>query len=254
MKRAPSLFLLAVFVFTAISGSAQLNVKDSASSFWFLQPHLSLQFPGGDMKERFFMNSAVGFGVNYKTDKNWMFGAEMSYMFAEKVRNEDQILSNINTSEGFVIDQTGVFANIHFRQRGFFTGVKAGKIFQTRFGNPNSGVLLLGSLGLLQHKIRIEVYENTAPQLRDDYIKGYDKLTNGPAGSLFLGYMHVSDAKITNFTIGAEYIYGRTQSRRDYDFVLMGKDESIRHDQLFSIRFTWLIPVYSRAPKDYYFN
>lgn len=250
----PIKLLIALFVFTATPAFAQLNVKDSITSFWFLQPHFSLQIPQGDMKERFFTNTAIGFGVHHKTKSNWMFGAEISYMFAEKVRNEDEILSNITTSEGFVIDQTGVFANIHFRQRGFFTGLKAGKVFPTRFGNPNSGVFALGSFGILQHKIRIEVHENTAPQLRDDYIKGYDKLTNGPAGSLFLGYLHTSDNKLSNFSAGIEYVYGITQSRRDYDFILMRKDDRIRHDQLISLRFTWMIPVYSRTPKHYYYR
>jgi hypothetical protein len=243
-----------ILLLTSMAAFSQPGFKDSTTSVWFLQPHLSLQSPQGDMKERFYPNTAVGFGLFRKTDQNWLFGVELSYLFAEKVKNEDKLLSNISTSEGYVIDQTGVFANIHFRERGFFAGVKTGKIIPTRFGNPNSGLLIMGSLGLLQHKIRIEVYENTAPQLKDDYLKGYDKLTNGPAGSLYFGYMHFSNNKLTNYSIGAEYIYGATKSRRDYDFVLMGKDESLRRDQLLSLRFTWIIPFYQRLPKEFYFN
>jgi len=252
MKRIVPVSLFLLLASTAVN--AQPNLKDSVSSVWFLQPHISLQVPQGDMKERFYPNTAVGFGLFRKTDANWLFGIEMSYLFAEKVKNEDQLLSNITTSEGYVIDQTGVFANIHFRERGFYAQVKTGKIIPTRFGNPNSGVLVMGSLGLLQHKIRIEVYENTAPQLKDDYNKGYDKLTNGPAASLYLGYMHFSNNKLTNYSIGAEYTYGATRSRRDYDFVLMGKDETLRSDQLLSLRLTWIIPFYQRLPKEYYFN
>jgi hypothetical protein len=246
---------IAFFLFVASQVMiAQPNLKDSVTSLWYLQPHISFQVPQGDMQERFFPNTAVGFGLIRKTDRNWLFGLEMSYLFAEKVKNEDLLLSNITTSEGFVIDQTGVFANIHFRQRGFYAQAKTGKIFPTRFGNPNSGILVMGSLGLLQHKIRIEVHENTAPQLSGDYKKGYDKLTNGPAASLYFGYNHFSNNKLTNYSIGAEYIYGSTQSRRDYDFVLMRKDETVRRDQLLSFRFTWIIPFYQRVPKEFYFN
>ncbi|MFO7723843.1 MAG: hypothetical protein R6V49_11540 [Bacteroidales bacterium] len=252
MKRIVLVSFILPLLFQAVD--AQPNLKDSAASVWFLQPHISLQAPQGDMKERFYPNTAVGFGLFRKTDANWLFGIEMSYLFAEKVKNEDKLLSNIITSEGYVIDQTGVFANIHFRERGFYAQVKTGKIIPTRFGNPNSGLLIMGSLGLLQHKIRIEVYENTAPQLADDYKKGYDKLTGGPAGSLYVGYMHFSNNKLTNYSIGAEYIYGATKSLRDYDFVLMGRDETLRGDQLLSLRFTWIIPFYQRLPKDYYFN
>ncbi len=234
--------------------AAQKNIKDSAVSVWFFQPQISVQFPQGAMKERFYTNTAVGFGIHRKFPSNWLFGIEMNYLFAEKVRNEDQVLKNITTSEGFVIDQTGVFANVHLRERGFYGGVRGGRIFSTPFGNPNSGILLMGMVGVLQHKIRIEVHENTAPQLDGDYKKGYDKLTNGPAGSIYLGYLHFSNHQLTNFSVGVEYLAASTRSRRDYDFVLMGKDETLRRDQLLSVRFTWIIPFYQRAPKDFYTN
>lgn len=233
---------------------AQLDVKSEPARIWSLQPHFGISFPQGDMKERFYNNGMVGIGLNYKTKSQWIFALDWSFMFAEKVRNEDQILSNITTSEGFVIDKTGVFANIHFRQRGFYAALKGGRVFNTRYGNPNSGILVMASLGLLQHKIRIEVHENTAPQLDGDYIKGYDKLTAGPGGSLFLGYLHFSDNKLTNFTVGAEYTFASTKSLRDYDFVLMKKDDTIRRDQLFTLRLSWIIPFYARAPKEFYSN
>jgi hypothetical protein len=245
--------LLSLFaLLAALPLTAQLEVKNESASFWFLQPHLSGQLPAGDMKQRFYSNGAVGFGLQHKTASQWLMGIDWEYLFAEKVRNDDQILKNITTSEGFVIDQTGVFANIHFRQRGFYLSARGGRLFTTRFGNPNSGILLMGSMGYLQHKIRIEVHENTAPQLADDYIKGYDKLSGGPGGSLFLGYLNFSNNKLTNFTVGIEYLYASTVSLRSYDFVLMKKDETIRRDQLWSLKFCWNLPVYARAPKEFY--
>lgn len=248
------LFLSILFILSSLPAVSQLNLKDSAVNVWFLHPSICVQFPEGDMKERFYINSSAGFGIFHKRKSNWLFGVEFNYLFAEKVRNEDAILSNISTSEGFVIDKTGVFANIHFRQRGFMTRFKCGKVITTRYGNPNSGVLVVGGFGMLQHRIRIEVHENTAPQLDGDYKKGYDKLTNGPAGSLFLGYTHFSDNKLINFSLGIEYILGFTKSRRDYDFVLMKKDETQRLDHLISLRFAWKIPVYRRAPRNLYTN
>lgn len=254
MRKSQFYLCCIMLILSALPLSAQFNVKDSVSRIWYFSPQISVQFPQGDLKDRFFTNTAISFGVNRKSASNWLLGAELGYMFAEKVRNEDQILSNITTSEGYVIDQTGVFANIYFRQRGFHASFKGGKLFPLWFNNPNSGVLVLGSLGMLQHKIRIENYENTAPQLQGDYIKGYDKLTNGPAASLYIGYLHFSNSRLTNFSLGVEYLYAATRSRRDYDYVLMGKDETLRNDQLISIRFAWAIPVYNRAPKEFYYN
>jgi hypothetical protein len=241
-----------LFLWISFPLRAQLEVKDEPASFWFLQPHVSGHLPAGDMKQRFYPNGAVGFGLQHKTASQWLMGIDWTYLFAEKVRNEDQILKNITTSEGFVIDQTGVFANIHFRQRGFYLSARGGRLFTTRSGNPNSGILLMGSVGYLQHKIRIEVHENTSPQLDGDYMKGYDKLTGGPGGSLFLGYLNFSDSKLTNFTVGIEYLYAQTVSLRSYDFVLMKKDETRRNDQLWSLKFCWNLPVYARAPKEFY--
>jgi hypothetical protein len=249
MKRT---LILIPLLFVMLSLSAQLDVSRESVKFWYLNPHIGMQIPGGDMKERFHTNALVGFGVNRKSADNWILGLNWSYLFAEKVRNEHEILKNISTSEGHVIDQTGVFANILFRQRGFYGHMQFGRVFPTRLGNLNSGVVLMGTAGYLQHKIRIEVHENTAPQLDNDYKKGYDKLTGGPGGSLYLGYMHMSNNKFVNFSLGVEYFISSTRSLRDYDYVLMARDESIRRDNLLTIRFNWMIPVYARAPKEFY--
>jgi len=243
---------LVVMLFAVVSVSAQLDVSQEPVKVWYLNPHIGLQIPGGDMKDRFHTNAMVGFGVNRKSANQWILGLNWSYLFAEKVKNEHEILRNITTNDGHVIDQTGVFANIHFRQRGFYAHMQFGRLFPTRFGNPNSGVLILGTAGYLQHKIRIEVFENTAPQLDSAYKKGYDKLTGGPGGSVYLGYLHMSNNKYVNFSFGVEYLFASTRSLRDYDFVLMAKDETIRRDNLLTIRFNWIIPVYARAPKEFY--
>lgn len=254
MTRLFKTLIVISILFSAVSAKAQLTVRDSAVNITMLNPHLSVHFPGGDMKDRFYTSMGVGFGILYKTKTNWVIGGDFQYTFAEEVKNEDEILSNINTSEGFIIDQGGVFANVHFRERGFYTGVKFGRLFPVFGPNPNSGILVMGSLGVLQHKIRIEVAENTAPQLRDDYIKGYDKLTNGPGASLFLGYMMFSNSKLTNFYAGVELIAASTASRRSYDYTIMGYDDTQRLDMLTCVKVGWLVPTYRRAPQKYYIN
>ncbi len=244
----PALCLIASNVF------GQLNVKDSTVGFWMFNPQISYHLPGNDMKERFYSSGSIGFGVFYKTNTNWIFGIDAGNIFAEKVKNESSILSNITTREGFVIDKTGVFANIYFRERGFYSTIKTGKIFPVIGPNKNSGLLFLAGIGMMQHRIRIEVQENTAPQLQDDYLKGYDKLTNGLCISQFIGYINTSNNKLTNFYIGFEFIQGFTQSRRDYDFVLMAKDDKKRFDTLYGVKLGWNIPVYRRNYEKYYID
>jgi hypothetical protein len=110
-----------------------------------------------------------------------------------------------------------------------------------------------GGLGYLQHNIRIENRENTAPQLEGDYKKGYDKLTGGFTISEQIGYMHLSNKRVVNFSVCFEFIQSWTKARRNYDFTLMGKDTSKRFDTFYGMKFSWFIPLYKKAPDKYYY-
>ena len=76
--------------------------------------------------------------------------------------------------------------------------------------NSNSGILLMGGAGILQHKIRYEIPDNNAPQLSSEHKKGYDRLSNGPSISQFIGYVHFGNNRTINFHIGAEFTGSRT--------------------------------------------
>ena len=119
--------------------------------------------------------------------------------------------------------------------------------------NNNSGLFISGSLGLLQHKIRIENDGNRAPQILNDFKKGYDKLTNGLAVSEFIGYMYIGESQILNFYAGFEFYQAWTQSRRDFDFGTMQVDTQKRLDMLHSFKIGWVIPLYKRLPDKYYY-
>jgi len=119
------------------------------------------------------MNGARG------TNRNpFIFGSTIKY---------DSLFHLIKTSGDYIIDGDGMYADVRTYQRGYTLMGKAGKIFSIFNDNPNSGLLVMIGGGFMQHKIRIENPGNTVPQLKGDYKKGYDKLTNGPALSQFIG-------------------------------------------------------------------
>ena len=99
----------------------------------------------------------------------------------------------------------------------------------------------------------ISVLENTAPQLSGDYEKGYDRLTAGFTLSQFVGYQNLSNRRISNYYIGIELTEGFTRSMRDYDFDRMAPDSQSRLDLMIGIKAGWILPLYGRAPKDYYY-
>ena len=242
------LVLISVFVYSQ-------KLEDEKHSVIGVSATYAYQFPGGDLAKRFGSNSNIGITAWYKLKSNWVFGFDYTYMFGKNLNEEaSSIFDNITTSDGHIIDKYGQLSAVMLSERGFYTGLKLGKVIPFTKSNVNSGLLISFGMGLLQHKIFIENDGNVTPQIIGDYKKGYDKLTNGLALQQFIGYMYIGKSKLANFFVGIEFTQGFTQSRRDYDFNLMMKDETKRLDLLYSIRVGWIVPFYKREARDFYYN
>lgn len=233
---------------------SQVNLNDSSAMVPMFSAHYSLQIPGGDMAEQFGANSVIGGDFKIKTPSNWVFGAEFSYMFGDAVKDKDSIFSRIATSNGELIDGNGTFAFWQVYERGFFANIKFGKLFPVFGSNPNSGILLTGGAGYLQHKYKIEIRDQTLPQLRDDYKKGYDRLRGGLMTRQFLGYLYMGSGKIINFYAGFEFIQAWTKDMRQYNFNEMKYTDDTYLDLLYSFKIGWFIPLHKRAPRDFYYH
>ncbi len=233
--------------------AGEFNIRDSSVSFLMIGGTFAYQMPGGDMADRFGNDFNVGGTFQWKTKKNWIFGIDGNFFFSDAVR-ESNILDKISTSQGYVIGEDGYYADVFLYERGFIFSGKAGKIFPVIGPNRNSGLMTTLGVGLLQHKIRIQDSGNTAPQLSDDYKKGYDRLTNGLSLTEFLGYVNFGSHRLVNFMAGFEFTQAFTKNRRSYNFDTMMRDDKSRLDLLFGFRVAWIIPLYKRMPKEYYYN
>ena len=250
-KIIPLIIVLVLFSRFAI---AQGSVNDSTLFTPIFQFTFGFQAPGGDMAERYGVNYTVGGSFLIKTKKNVVLGIEGNLIFGGNVKDKNEVLRQILTDQGYIIDIYGTPANITIYERGFYLGAKGGKLFPVIGPNPNSGLLITLGAGYLQHKTRIENSENTVPQVQGNYEKGYDRLCGGPALSQFIGYMHLSNSKVVNFMIGFEFQQAWTQSLRSYDFNLMGKDDTKRLDLFYGFKAAWMIPLYKKSPDKYYYN
>jgi hypothetical protein len=242
-----------VFVFAIILMPA-LRGQDTAPA---LRTHLSFEYGGqipmADMADRFGANFNLGsqFEVLHNR-KHWLFGLKGYYLFGNTLKED--VISSLRSPDGQIIGNDGGPATIGLRERGFFIGPYIGRLFPVSKNFPQSGIKVQAGAGLLQHHVRIQDDTRTVEQLTGEYLKGYDRLSNGLAGYLFLGYQHLDPNKRVNFLAGFDLTIGKTQSRRDYDFNLMRKDDTQRTDVLVGGRLGWILPVTTGiAPETIYY-
>ena len=248
MKRILLVVLLASLAGGAI---AQKGIRDSVYRLPVVGVHMSGQLPGADLAKRFGPNLSVGMPILYKTAKNLVIAIEGNYFFGTKIR--EQVMSNLYTPEGTITDMNGNPATFRLNERGWNVYACFGKVFNRLGHNENSGVIAWAGLGYMQHKVNIYDVGQTLIQIDGDLVKGYDRLTGGFACTQFLGYFFLSQNRIANFYAGFEMQQGFTTGLRGYQFDTMKSDKESRLDLLYGFRVGWLLPLYKKAPRDFYY-
>ncbi len=213
----------------------------------------SLDFPGADMAKRFGISYRLGPSVFYKTKKNWIIGAKADFIFGAKIV-EDSFLANVSSPDGSFIGNDGFRANVPRYERGYLIGLQAGKIINISEKNSDNGILLLTSAGFIQHKILMSTSNVDIAQLKGDYKKGYDRLTNGWFLEQYIGYTYFANDGLINFNIGLDIMAGFTKGRRDFLYDVRKPGTDSRLDMLFGIRGGWYIPVFKRKSEEYFFE
>lgn len=235
----------------ALSASAQWQVRDSS----LFNPHVtvgySYMFSAADMAKRFGNAEGIDLGFHIKAKTNWYYGIQYTYFFGTQV-TEPGLMQNLYTSRGEILADDGSLAVVYAQERGMAIHVQGGKLFNVVGPNKNSGLLVTAGVGFLQHKIRLEHQEAKIAQLEGEYLKGYDRLTNGLSLSQYVGYYHLSNSRRWNFYVGVQFMEGFTQCRRDFNFDTQVADTQKRLDILVSPRVGWVLNLYRRAPNDFY--
>ncbi len=248
-----------VFPILMLFSIAMFSQKTSTNEEKKLIPSISFNFgyqiPGGDLASRFGNNSNIGGSFWLKLPSNIIFSIDGYYLFGNELKEEaTNIFDGIKNSDGNIIDKYGKFSTILLSERGYYFGIKSGKVFNIGSKNKNSGIIATFGVGFIEHHINIENDGNRTPQILDEYKKGYDKLVNGIALQQFVGYIYYGKRNLTNLVIGVEFTQGFTKSRRSYDFSIMKYDNKNRKDLYYGVKIGWLIPFLKRAPADFYYN
>lgn len=242
--------LALAFLFLPLMLSAQKSIKDTTLQLHMFSFHGSLHLPAGDIASRYGFNAGVGGSYWFKTRSNWMLSPDFTYFFGTKFK-EDSIFDGLTDESGYLITNLGEQMFPTLSERGFYAGLRIGKLFPVIGPNPNSGLLVTASAGLLQYKTFIRLEENTVPIVQDDYVKMLDYLTNGFSLNQFIGYLHLDSREPINFYAGFEFHQAWTRCRRDWLYNLYGPEDKLRRDFLFGIRLGWIFPIGKKTTGTY---
>lgn len=227
----------------------------------------NVHFPDGTTSKNATMSSLykapwLDFGVNthYKYKSNWLVSINADFWFGnDNLQNKEERMHNIYTSEGIIIGGNGADAVVTAYNRGLSLKIGGGKIFPLFPNkNPNSGILVQLSGGVMQHQSIFMKNEEKAPQLDGDYALLYDHQRRGFMLSEGIGYWFMSNnSNYYNFYVAFEISQYWSHSTRDYmidDYLgLSGKDNNKYFDLTYSIKLCWMFPLTGRTTSEYYY-
>ena len=248
------LLSLVFFLAAALPAThAQVSPADSLN-ITLIDVNAGLNFPAAALAKRYGFNGSLGLGYTHLFTNRWTLDVRGDFLFGDQIKNEKDVLSNITTSGGYIIDREGTLKMVDIFERGFAVYVSTGKLLP-KFGyNPNTGLLILAGAGYLQHKYRFEIENNNAPQLETDFKKGYDHLCGGPTLRQFIGYYHLGNSRKINYYIGLDLREAFTFSLRPYYINEMKYADEKRFDILAGIKFGWVLPMYKKTLSTYYYE
>ncbi len=256
MKVIPALLALLCFGLGVRAQETEFSVtrKDSARATPMLRISYAVQVPmGGDLNARFGLAHHIGGSFAYKTRNNWMVSLGGYYIFGDDVQNKEVLLDEMLTPNNIIIADNGGPAIVNIGQAGYVIDVRVGRILPFLMANRNSGPLLSLGAAFMEHWISYDVEGNAIPQLRGDYLKGYDRLTNGFLINQFIGYHYQGDTRLLNFYGGFEFSQGFMGNRRSYDIPEQRKIDSQLTYFQFGFRVGWMLPFYKRDQNEYYY-
>ncbi len=226
-----------LFIFLSVGTLLSAQVIDQAH-FGF---RYGMDLPGNDLKERF------GFSYNPEltlqvSKKNWFYGIHGG-MFLGPIVKED-VISNLRTSDGFLVSQQQDLAIITMKQRGFIIGVNGGKFFPLIEAGGQHGIRARIGLNVLTHYIIFNNETASTNQLLGDYAHGYDRLSRGWGIEQFIGYQYVSNSGGVIVFAGINAIQARTKNLRPVNFDTRVADRAARLDMLTGFRVGFAIRLF----------
>ncbi len=245
MKIINNSFWVLIFCFCF---TGRLNAQDDnkTKSNISISLEFGQAFPGKDLAQRFGNHQMAGTGLYwYHAPTNIRYGLNANYLFGVNIK-EDVISSLRNDNQVFLgVDNN--YGNILLRQRGFLIDAVCTKTFGLFKKNKSSGLELGLGVGLMQHKIRIQVETNNVPLLLGEAVKGYDKNSVGPSLKQIMGFKWRSINTNANVSLLFEITEGFTKPTQALDFNTLEINEDRRFDVEYALKLAYYLPLKSKV-------
>lgn len=243
IKLSACLFFLILNIYNI---SAQAAVDDTKSSIFY--PTLSYGFktPIGSLSDRFGIGTQLGFGIEYLNSRNIIFGSEFQFYFGSNVKED--VLAAYRLENNLILGTNNEANSVFLRERGTYFGFTVGKVFAS--GNSKSGWRISLTPGIWTYKIRFIDPEQSVPQIRGEYSKGYDRYTTGLSLKQFLGYQYHGKDKKLNFYAGFDITEGLMQVRRPYNFPSQENDKATELQMQIGFKVGFILPFYIGGSDD----
>jgi hypothetical protein len=210
------------------------------------------QLPFGHVAQRFGFDNLVSVEFLYKTNKNWLFGANGGFIYGSDVK-QDYVFTNIATSTGQFITQYNDLTSIRPQEQGYNIQFTFGKIIPLVEKIPDAGIMLMTGFGIVQDKIAVSIKAAELPQLSPEYRRGYDRMCNGPVLSQFIGYNYMARSKFLSGYIGVQADLSYTVNERPYDFYTQGKLDDKGVDLFLGLKAGFTIAKYLQSSEKEFF-
>jgi len=241
-----------IFMLLVISSTDAQDTKGLNSGF-ITGFSYGYNIPAGDMGNRFGNNFKIDLTPTYYFyNSNFSIGLEASYIFGSDVKENS--LTNLIGFDDYIITNDYGLAAVNFSERGAMLGVLISKIFPFNPNNKRTGIRLeIGTYGF-RHWIKFRTEGGYIPQIENDYLKGYDRLTGGLAFKEFVGYQYLKEGSKISFYTGFEFVQGFTKNLREYNYNTAQYDIEKKKDYLFGFKFGWILPLYiEKNPEEIYY-
>lgn len=260
---------LALAACTAGGLNGQVSIADSAISLGYVSIAYGGFFPGNVLAERFGYLNHVGTELGYKHKSNFYVQGDGGFLFTDRVK-EVGLIDALGFSYLFVdsngegtldagfIDGNGLVHGVRYTARGgtaaLRVGYNFGKLMHGKRTNPNTGLFVDFGGQWLRHKIQIIVPSEEIPWNDKDFLRGYDRMTQGLGITQRVGYRFYGNKRYINFFVAAEFSQNWTRSARAINYDTNTVDDAPRLDILTGFRAGWCLPLYKVAPeKSYYY-